>query len=55
MKKEYLLKAGRNSKIFKQELCDYNIKCEVLLSEDLGLKKGDIVKVTIEKIKEKKK
>lgn len=59
MKKIYTLVAGRKWRFIKQSLSDESltsnltVNCEVRLSEDLGLVRGDLVKVTIEKIEKK--
>lgn len=56
MKKEYILKAGRNWKILCQKLSNKDLienpnqRCEIFLEEEIGLVKGDLVKVTIEKV-----
>jgi hypothetical protein len=54
--KEYILRAGRNWKFLCQKLTNEqlveneDLQVDVLLHADLGLKKGDLVKVTIEKV-----
>lgn len=58
--KEYILTAKTDPGIIRKQRVD-NEKtvtgdlCEVFLSEDIGLRVGDKVKVTLEKIEEEKK
>ena len=64
MKKEYIVKAGRPWKLFKQSLSDESleledkpkdtVKLELLLSDRLGIQKGDLIKVTLESLNPQK-
>lgn len=53
-KKEYIVTARRNVRLLKQRLTDEEQdgleNISILLSDELGYKKGDKIKVTLEKL-----